>query len=136
MFGYKLFHKNLQVVSSIFAGALVPTVFSFYTPSTLMASVSSIKGNATYYADYYQGSPTASGELYDSSDYTAASCDYPIGTYVKVINLRNDETTIVRINDTGGFCGSSTVIDLSREAMSQLKGITDGVIPVIVEPVN
>src|SRR2546423_272662 len=56
-------------------------------------------GIASYYADKFNGRPTASGELYDYSKFTAACNVLPLGTWIRVTNLSNNRTVIVRTND-------------------------------------
>src|SRR5215472_16645753 len=58
-------------------------------------------GTATWYGADFEGKETASGEKYDMYDMTAASLTLPMGTHVKVTNLRNGKAVVVRINDRG-----------------------------------
>jgi len=89
------------------------------------------EGLASWYGgdDGFEGKPTASGEIYDSSKLTAAHRDLPLGTVVAVKNLDNGRTVRVRINDRGPFV-HGRVIDLSRAAASDLGLIGPGVGPV------
>ncbi|MDX2286649.1 MAG: septal ring lytic transglycosylase RlpA family protein [Bacteroidia bacterium] len=89
-------------------------------------------GNASYYADKFHGRPTASGELYDRNKFTAAHKTLPHGTYVKVTNLTNNRSTVVRINDRLPR-ESSRSIDLSRAAAEQIGMIQAGVVRVRME---
>jgi rare lipoprotein A len=84
---------------------------------------------ATYYSDAYQGSPTASGERFNTWAYTAAHPSYALGTTVRVTNLNNGRTVDVRINDRCS-CG----IDLSKAAAQQIGVLSSGVAPVSVRP--
>jgi rare lipoprotein A len=86
---------------------------------------------ATYYADAYQGSPTASGERFDTWGYTAAHPSYALGTMVRVTNLNNGRTVDVRVNDRCS-CG----IDLSKAAAQQIGLLSSGVAPVSVHPLR
>jgi rare lipoprotein A len=88
-------------------------------------------GLASWYGgdDGFEGKPTASGEIYDSSRMTAAHRDLPLGTLVRVTNLDNGESVDVRINDRGPFI-HGRVIDLSQEAARRLDLIGPGVGPV------
>jgi rare lipoprotein A len=88
-------------------------------------------GLASWYGgdDGFEGKPTASGEIYDSSKMTAAHRDLPLGTLVRVMNLDNGKTVDVRINDRGPFI-HGRVIDLSQEAARRLDLIGPGVGPV------
>ncbi len=100
-------------------------------PAGSPSSSWSEEGLASWYGgdDGFEGKPTASGEIYDSSEMTAAHRDLPLGTVVDVTSLDNGRRVQVRINDRGPFV-HGRVIDLSREAASQLGLIGPGVGPV------
>jgi len=76
-------------------------------------------GTASWYGRYFHGRPTASGEPYDMFRLTAAHRTLPLGTWVKVTNLKNGRSVIVRINDRGPV-PKSRIIDLSFEAATLL----------------
>lgn len=76
-------------------------------------------GTASWYGDYFQGKQTASGEPYDMRDFTAAHPTLPLGTFVKVTNLRNGRTVVVRINDRGPVV-DGRIIDVSYNAARAL----------------
>jgi len=86
------------------------------------------EGLASWYGgdDGFEGKPTASGEIFDSSKLTAAHRDLPLGTVVDVTCRDNGKTVRVRINDRGPFV-YGRVIDLSREAARRLDLIGPGV---------
>ena len=69
-------------------------------------------GTASWYGDYFQGRPTASGEPYDMYDLTAAHPSLPLGTMVRVTNLHNGRAVVVRVNDRGPVV-PGRIIDLS-----------------------
>jgi rare lipoprotein A len=69
-------------------------------------------GVASWYGEYFQGKPTASGEPYNMHDFTAAHPSLPLGTYVKVTNLRNGRAAIVKVNDRGPVV-DGRIIDVS-----------------------
>ncbi|MGA8619969.1 MAG: septal ring lytic transglycosylase RlpA family protein [Candidatus Sulfotelmatobacter sp.] len=77
-------------------------------------------GTASWYGEYFDGKPTASGEEYDMYDMTAAHPTLPLGTYVRVTNLRNGRTVVVKINDRGPIV-PGRIIDLSFGAASVLQ---------------
>src|SRR5215475_2712028 len=77
-------------------------------------------GTASWYGEYFQGKPTATGEPYDMYDMTAASLTIPLGTFVKVTNLRNGRSVVVRVNDRGPVV-EGRIIDLSYSAALALK---------------
>jgi len=72
-------------------------------------------GTASWYGDYFQGKQTASGEPYDMNDLTAAHPTLPLGTFVRVTNLRNGKAVVVRINDRGPVV-DGRIIDVSSNA--------------------
>src|SRR6202521_1198832 len=76
-------------------------------------------GTASWYGEQFQGKQTASGELFDMRDFTAAHPKLPLGTYVKVTNLRNGKAGGVRINDRGPVV-DGRIIDLSCNAARAL----------------
>jgi rare lipoprotein A len=76
-------------------------------------------GTASWYGDYFQGKQTASGEPYDMRDFTAAHPSLPLGTFVKVTNLRNGKAAVVRINDRGPVV-DGRIIDVSYNAARAL----------------
>jgi len=72
-------------------------------------------GTASWYGSYFHGKETASGEPYNMYDLTAAHPTLPLGTFVKVTNLRNGRTVVVRVNDRGPVV-DGRIIDLSYGA--------------------
>jgi rare lipoprotein A len=76
-------------------------------------------GTASWYGEQFQGKPTASGELFDMRDFTAAHPRLPLGTFVKVTNLKNGKAVVVRINDRGPVI-DGRIIDLSYNAARAL----------------
>jgi rare lipoprotein A len=77
-------------------------------------------GTASWYGDYFEGKPTASGEPYNMYELTAAHPTLPLGTLVKVTNLRNHRTVVVRINDRGPIV-PGRIIDVSYGAAKTLR---------------
>ncbi len=86
-------------------------------------------GTASYYAMKYQHHKTASGERFNQSAFTAAHRTLPFGTRVRVTNLGNHKSVVVRINDRGPYV-RGRIIDLSRAAFSRIGNTSDGVIKV------
>ncbi len=86
-------------------------------------------GEASWYGPPYHGRPTASGEVYDMDQLTAAHPFLPLGTWVTVENLEDGRIVDVRINDRGPFAGGR-ILDLSRAAARVLGAVGPGVIPV------
>lgn len=109
-------------------------IFGLFSP--LSAQIET--GVASYYSDQYHLNPdskTASGELYDRNQLTAAHRTLPFNTYVRVVNLDNGREVTVRINDRGPYA-EGRLIDLSRAAAEQLNLISMGTAPVRIEPVE
>jgi rare lipoprotein A len=76
-------------------------------------------GTASWYGSYFDGKATASGEPFNMYDLTAAHPTLPLGTAVRVTNLRNGRTVVVRINDRGPVV-PGRIIDLSYSAARTL----------------
>ncbi len=93
------------------------------------------KGLASWYGYRFHGRRTASGEVYNMYAMTAAHRTLPLGTYVRVKNLKNGRSVIVKINDRGPFV-RGRIIDLSYEAARRLGMIKDGVVPVEITVVG
>lgn len=89
-------------------------------------------GKASFYADKFEGSPTASGEKYKHGKLTAAHKSLPFGTRVKVTNLANNEEVEVVINDRGPYV-ENRVIDLSKSAAEKLGFVNQGLAEVRIE---
>jgi rare lipoprotein A len=77
-------------------------------------------GTASWYGESFEGKPTASGEPYDMYDMTAAHLTLPIGSFVRVTNLRNGKAVVVRVNDRGPVV-PGRIIDLSYGAAQALQ---------------
>jgi hypothetical protein len=86
-----------------------------------------VNGIASWYGPYFHGRLTATGEIFDQSDLTAAHPSLPFGTYLEVINHENDQSVIVRINDRGPYIGNRS-LDLSYQAAQCLDSETSGVV--------
>ncbi|MFT0211664.1 septal ring lytic transglycosylase RlpA family protein [Pseudomonas sp. F1_0610] len=94
--------------------------------------IRSQQGIASWYGDNLKNRPTASGEPFDPKKLTAAHPSLPFGTYVKVTNMRNQRTVIVRINDRGPYSGKR-IIDLSRAAAEKIGLRRAGIGPVKIQ---
>ncbi|HET8839554.1 MAG TPA: septal ring lytic transglycosylase RlpA family protein [Flavobacteriaceae bacterium] len=91
-----------------------------------------LTGKASFYGEKFNGKPTASGEIFESSKLTAAHPNLPFGTNVKVTNLSNNKSVIVRVNDRGPFV-MGRIIDLSKAAAEMLGFIQKGIAGVSIE---
>lgn len=90
------------------------------------------RGVASWYGPGFHGRRTANGERYNQHGLTAAHRHLPFGTKVRVTNLRNNRSVVVRINDRGPFSGGR-IIDLSAGAAKQIGVFSSGVAPVKLE---
>ena len=92
-------------------------------------------GLASWYGHPYHGRSSASGEIYDMEQFTAAHRTLPFGTLVRVVNLDNEKSVEVRINDRGPFV-DDRVIDLSHAAAQAIGMIGPGTARVRVEVIQ
>jgi rare lipoprotein A len=105
----------------------------------LFGSVSAQKktstGLASYYADKFEGRRTSSGEIYRHSRLTAAHRTFPFGTKLKVTNVENGKSVIVKVNDRGPFV-KGRIIDLSKSAATKIDLVKKGIAKVRIEPIR
>ena len=92
-------------------------------------------GIASYYHDNLKGNRTANGEYYDPGEMTAAHLTLPFESQVEVINLKNNKSVIVRINDRGPFV-EKRIIDLSKAAADSLDFIDNGLAHVRIKVIR
>ena len=92
-------------------------------------------GKASFYADKHQSKKTASGELYDQKLNTAAHRTLPFGTTVRVTNMQNGKSVVVKINDRGPFI-KNRILDLSQSAFTSIAGASSGIIEVKIEVIE
>ena len=93
------------------------------------------RGIASFYAMRFQFRKTSSGERFNQLALTAAHRTLPFGTKVRVTNLMNNRSVIVKINDRGPFI-DNRIIDLSRYAFSKIGDTDSGLINVKIEVIN
>ncbi|MEM6343322.1 MAG: septal ring lytic transglycosylase RlpA family protein [Bacteroidota bacterium] len=117
--------NSLKIASILGCMMLMLTLLSAQTES----------GEASYYADSFQGKPTASGEPYDRNKLTAAHRTLPFGTRLKVTRTDNGKSVVVKVNDRGPH-KAGRVVDLSYAAAAQVGLVRDGVAPVKIEVVG
>lgn len=89
-------------------------------------------GKASYYGEKFHGRKTASGETFNKWAYTCAHKKLSFNTKVKVTNLKNQKTVVVRVNDRGPFV-KGRIIDLSFAAAKKIGMVKDGVVKVKIE---
>lgn len=115
---------------------LVP-VFAFSQENANQSTGKKINGIATYYAKRFEGLRTATGEVFKHSNLTAASNNFKLNSWVKVTNLLNNKSVIVRINDRmhPRMARLGRVVDLTNAAVRQIGGF-DGMTKVRVEQIS
>ncbi|WP_193165838.1 septal ring lytic transglycosylase RlpA family protein [Microbulbifer hainanensis] len=89
-------------------------------------------GQASYYADRFQHRKTASGAIYKHELHTAAHKKLPFGSRVKVTNIKNGKSVVVKINDRGPFV-KGRIIDLSKAAFNSIGSPSLGLLSVKIE---
>jgi len=95
------------------------------------------KGNmkASWYGPGFHGRLTANGEVYDQMSFTAAHKSLKFGTLLKITNLRNNKSVVIRINDRGPYV-SGRDLDLSKAAALELGMVKRGVAKIKVEEIK
>jgi rare lipoprotein A len=103
-----------------------------FWPPVFTQTFRSEVGKAGFYADKFQGQPTASGALYDKKRLTCAHNQLPFGTRIRVTNLENKKSVVVEVNDTGPF-KEGFIVDVSRAAAEAIGMVRTGVARVRIE---
>lgn len=120
-----------NTVFILFMLAILPS-FCQETQKDAESKPTILFGTASYYANKFNGRPTASGEIFSQQKLTAACNVLPLGTWIRVTNLRNSRSVIVKVNDR--MHGKmKRVVDLSRSAAQKLNFISSGLTKVKVE---
>ena len=114
---------------AVTVAALLAAMVTVAVPGYPAEEPDSVQELASYYGRDFDGQPTASGETFDMLAMTAAHRSLPFGTRVRVTNLTNGRSAIVRINDRGPFV-KGRVLDLSYAAAQRLRMVGSGVEPV------
>lgn len=115
---------------------LLKLLFSLAFLSIGVCSLAQIQtGKASFYADKFEGIPTASGEKYKHNRLTGAHKTLPFGTKVRITNLANNNTVEVMINDRGPYV-DGRIIDLSKAAAEELGFVNYGLADVKLEVID
>lgn len=94
-------------------------------------------GSATWYGRQHHGRKSADGSVFDKNALTAAAPKrYSLGTILRVTNLENNLSTVVKVTDRGGFERRGHLIDLSESAFRQIASIRKGVVKVRIEVIK
>ena len=89
-------------------------------------------GVASFYSEKYNGKQTANGEIYDMNAMTAAHINYPFETVIRVTNLSNNKSVVLRINDRMPDY-NGRIIDVSRKAAEELDMLISGIAKVRID---
>lgn len=120
----------------LFAQTADSTVFipekTLKTKTKVPVKIKTLFGVASYYADKFNGRKTASGELYQHQKFTAACNKVPLGTWLRVTNINNKRSVIVKVNDRL-HPRMKRVVDLSRVSAEKLGYVSRGLTQVKVE---
>lgn len=128
--------KKYNWISSICSILLLSVMFSCTgTSQNVKKSRIVEKGKASWYGKKFNGRKTASGEVFNSRKLTAAHKTLPFGTMVKVKNVSNNKTVVVKINDRGPH-SKNRIIDLSEAAAAKIGIIRAGIADVTLEIVK
>lgn len=127
-------HDIRKTLSSLSLYSLFAVTLLVGWSSTASASESRYlaQGKASWYGPGFDGKRTASGELFDQDELTAAHRRLPLGTLLKVTNVRNGRSVVVRVNDRGPYVGKR-IIDLSKGAAKALGMLGRGTTQVRLE---
>ena len=105
-----------------------------YLLLSLLLSVSAANAaTASWYGGKFHGRTTASGETYNKWAMTTASNSHKMGTKLKVTNIENGKSVVVRVNDTGGFRKYGRTLDLSRGAFAKIADINKGLVKIKIQ---
>ena len=143
---FLLFNK-IFIISFFFVFSCTPS--PRYTPNQVNVKVSKpkgknkkydkskkvIKGISSYYGPKFHGKLTANGEIFDMYGLTAAHKEMPLNTIVRVTNLENEKSLILRINDRGPYVGDR-ILDCSYGAAKKLDFVNSGTTKVRIEVIE
>ena len=117
--------NNLRLAFGVPALDLITAQTNMYQ---VEETTESIEGLASWYGPYFHGRLTANGETYDQYAFTAAHPSMKLDTYLKITNLDNEKSVIIRLNDRGPYIPPRS-LDLSLGAARCLNSVETGVIP-------
>ena len=121
--------KSFLFIGYIF---ICTALFGSDTTRAIVAKPKILYGTASFYSNSFNGKKTANGEIYSHKKMTAACNVLPLGTWIRVTNLRNGKSVVVKINDRL-HARMKRVVDLSKEAADKLNYIKSGLTRVRVE---
>ena len=124
--------ERMKIMHPIVAVTLFAAVASAQSPKN---QASESTGVCSYYASKYDGHITAGGEKFDSNAMTAAHRTLPMGTRLKVTNISNGKSVVVKVNDRGPFVKGRS-LSVTRHAAEELGFIKEGIAKVSFEQVK
>jgi len=125
----------MKFILSIALLFLTASLVATDTTRTTVSKPRILYGTASFYSNSFNGKKTANGEIYSHKKMTAACNVLPLGTWIRVTNLRNGKSVIVKINDRL-HSRMKRVVDLSKEAADKLNYIKSGLTRVRVEVIG
>ena len=126
---------GISIMMSLNSGAQSSAALSYVVPSAMVkwAETKAVKtGIASYYAKKFEGRKTYTGDVFRCAYMTAACNVLPMGTWIRVTNLKNNKTVVVKINDKL-YYKNKRLLDLSPAAARELGYLGDGLAKVKVE---
>jgi peptidoglycan lytic transglycosylase len=131
---------KLRIGSLLFVASLLwtsPTSAATQKAKLIKAANVKLKytGTASWYGKQHQGRKMANGKRFDRNKLTAASWYFPLGTTVRVVNLKNGKSVVVTITDRGPNHRLNRSVDLSEAAAARLGYVRQGLTPVFLYPV-
>ncbi|MEN9952438.1 MAG: hypothetical protein RLZZ520_706 [Bacteroidota bacterium] len=129
-----IFKNTLRLRNFLLLALMVPVMGVFAQKKNYrnVPVVDTAVGHASFYADKFIGKKTASGEVFSQDKLTCAHNTYPFGSKVRVTNLKNGKTVILKVNDRLHH-RNPRLVDLTRAAASKLDFRKTGIIKVKVE---
>lgn len=115
-------------------GTLVIMLITLMFTTSVLASSSThrLSGQSSYYADFHHGKLTANGEIFNMHGLTAAHRTLPLGSIIRVTNLSNEKSVVLRVNDRGPYA-KRRVLDVSYGAAIKLGMLQSGVANVKID---
>jgi len=124
-----MIQKRLLITCAIVAPIVLLFVFFNWAMTPLSFTE---EGIASWYGPGFNGKKTATGEIFNQEDFTAAHRKLPLGSLVRVTNQKNGASVFVRINDRGPYA-KGRVIDLSRASAAAIGKLDKGIFRVRIE---
>lgn len=122
-------------MKSFYTFLLLTSFLVFGGATIINESNTTGSGVASWYGGKFHGKLTASGDVYNMNEFTAAHKTLPFGTKLRVTNKNNGKSVIVEINDRGPFV-KSRVLDLSKAAFEEIGDIDQGIMNIEYEILN